>query len=308
MGILDDARFLQYRKRTDRLLIPKQKKIKGATYLGKDPVDGTDIIEVDGDEPVSGFRLVSNKPISTGDRVSLRPSESGLQRADARNVAPKVDGVPVEVENTIFFNVRNQLGFCEIFVENLQVPTISGYETFEIFGGNALDISFLKNKKINKAQIKIAEDSSPVTNTFNFDSNTLGSVEFSELYYKTKVTIPCASDYSVRFPFGFFISTVKTKRGIFIESRLGFPQETSFDVEAYASINDAAFSLISSFTHVFPSSADTSNPSNFFSQAPFPDPFESGNGGQSACSVAGESTIEVYIQWKKTGNAQWFSI
>ena len=59
MGILDDARFLQSAKRTDRLLTPKQKKIKGATYQGKDSVDGTDIIEVDGDEPVSGFRLIS---------------------------------------------------------------------------------------------------------------------------------------------------------------------------------------------------------------------------------------------------------
>jgi len=88
MGILDDAKALQSRKRMDRLLIPKQKKIKGATYNGKDPVDGTDIIEVDGDEPVSGFRLISNKSISIGDRVSLRPSKSGLQRADAKNVKP----------------------------------------------------------------------------------------------------------------------------------------------------------------------------------------------------------------------------
>jgi len=88
MGLLDIARALQARKRTDRLQIIKQKKIKGATYKGKDPVDGTDIVQVDGDDPTSGYRLISNKPISTGDRVSLRPSQGGLQRADAPNVAP----------------------------------------------------------------------------------------------------------------------------------------------------------------------------------------------------------------------------
>jgi len=99
MGILDDAKALQSRKRTDRLLLPKQKKIKGATYKGKDPVDGTDIVEVDGDESVSGFRLISNKSISIGDRVSLRPSKSGLQRADAKNVKPNAEVIPV-VDNT----------------------------------------------------------------------------------------------------------------------------------------------------------------------------------------------------------------
>jgi len=88
MGILDDARALQSRKRVDRLLTVKQKKIKGATYLGKDPIDGTDIVQVDGGEPVSGFRLISNNPISIGDRVSLRPSQGGLQRVDAPNVKP----------------------------------------------------------------------------------------------------------------------------------------------------------------------------------------------------------------------------
>jgi len=98
MSILDDARALQSRKRTDRLLTPTQKKIRGATYLGKDPIDGTDIVQVDGDEPVSGFRLISNNPISIGDRVSLRPSQGGLQRVDAPNVKPDNEVQIEEIE------------------------------------------------------------------------------------------------------------------------------------------------------------------------------------------------------------------
>lgn len=96
MGILDAARELQNQKQFERLQSQAnkqehdKKKIKAGTYIGKDLNNGTDIIQRDGDEPINSYRLISNKSISSGDRVSLRPSQGGLQRADAKNVAPKI--------------------------------------------------------------------------------------------------------------------------------------------------------------------------------------------------------------------------
>ena len=71
------------------------------TYQGIDPKDGTDKVMING-ETNSGFNLISNASLSIGERVFLRPNQSGgLQRVDARNVAPVVS-VPV-AGDYIFF-------------------------------------------------------------------------------------------------------------------------------------------------------------------------------------------------------------
>lgn len=60
------------------------------TYQGIDPKDGTDKVMING-ETNSGFNLISNASLSIGERVFLRQNQSGgLQRVDARNVAPVV--------------------------------------------------------------------------------------------------------------------------------------------------------------------------------------------------------------------------
>lgn len=72
---------------SDRLIRQSQKKLLPpfATYQGKDPIDGTDRVEIDG-VINSGFRLICNAPLSIGERVYLRPNQQGgLQRVDARN-------------------------------------------------------------------------------------------------------------------------------------------------------------------------------------------------------------------------------
>lgn len=97
MGILDDALNSQDAKRSQRLNREAQKskieanKIKEGTYCGVDLVDGTALIQLDGQESItSGYRLITNAPLGDGDRVSLRPNGVGLPRADAKNVAPKI--------------------------------------------------------------------------------------------------------------------------------------------------------------------------------------------------------------------------
>ena len=95
MGLADIARAKQIQKQLDRLQSVQDAEerdrhaYKFATYQGKDPVDGTDIVAVDGVK-TSGFRLMSNAPLEIGDRVNLRPNQQGLQRVDAKNVAPVV--------------------------------------------------------------------------------------------------------------------------------------------------------------------------------------------------------------------------
>ena len=104
MGLADIARAKQIQKQLDRLQSVQDAEerdrhaYKFATYQGKDPVDGTDIIEVNGAK-TSGFKLISNAPLSIGDRVNLRPNQQGLQRVDAKNVAPVIPIEPVVVED-----------------------------------------------------------------------------------------------------------------------------------------------------------------------------------------------------------------
>ncbi len=100
MNLFDTASSAQSAKRSERLskISDQQKrdrkKYPFATYAGKDPDDGTDLVQING-EIVSG-KLVSNASLSVGSPVSLRPNQQGgLQRIDAKNVAP--EKVPEEL-------------------------------------------------------------------------------------------------------------------------------------------------------------------------------------------------------------------
>lgn len=65
------------------------------TYQGIDPIDGTDKVMING-ETNSGFNLISNASLSIGERVFLRPNQSGgLQRVDARNRSLAAPATPL---------------------------------------------------------------------------------------------------------------------------------------------------------------------------------------------------------------------
>jgi hypothetical protein len=75
----DRLRSQSAKKKRDKLLNPF------ATYQGIDLIDGTDRVAING-ETNSGFKLISNAPLSIGERVYLRQNISGgLQRVDTRN-------------------------------------------------------------------------------------------------------------------------------------------------------------------------------------------------------------------------------
>ena len=96
---------------SDRIIRQSQKKLLSpfATYQGKDPVDGTDRVAIDG-VTNSGFKLISNAPVSVGERVYLRKNtQGGLQRVDAMNrpiivPVPTPEPPPVVVDNAFVFS------------------------------------------------------------------------------------------------------------------------------------------------------------------------------------------------------------
>ena len=118
MGLFENGLNIQRAKQASRImgLAKKPAPNQIAIYRGKDPIDGTDIIQVGANEPVSGYRLISNNPISIGDRVYIRPSKQGfgLQRVDAPNVAKQTLPEVVEDTTAATFVVGN-LAFLEIF-------------------------------------------------------------------------------------------------------------------------------------------------------------------------------------------------
>jgi hypothetical protein len=103
MSIFEKAKARLNSKRYERLKSLKKKakiesqKYPYATYQGKDPIDGTDIVKAGANEPVSGFKLISNAPVEKGDCVALRKNnQGGLQRVDDLN-RPKI----VEQQTTL---------------------------------------------------------------------------------------------------------------------------------------------------------------------------------------------------------------
>jgi hypothetical protein len=101
--LFNNARKLQIAKRSVRLIESTRKaktdaqKNSYGSYQGKDPNDGTDIVKAGNNEAVSGFKLTSDSPVGTGDRVNLKKNnDGGLQRADSRNRLPPADDNLVE--------------------------------------------------------------------------------------------------------------------------------------------------------------------------------------------------------------------
>lgn len=162
MGLADIARAKQIQKQLDRLQSAQDAEerdrhaYKFATYQGKDPVDGTDIVEVDGVK-TSGFKLMSNAPLSIGDRVNLRPNQQGLQRVDAKNVAPVIpidEPVIEDIFVKILFLDNNKLYIggdrkTPKLIYEAPAGYVINYDASDNMGGNGRSI-ILNNYGIKK--------------------------------------------------------------------------------------------------------------------------------------------------------------
>ena len=155
MGLADIARAKQIQKQLDRLQSVQDAEerdrhaYKFATYQGKDPVDGTDIVEVNGAK-TSGFKLMSNAPLSIGDRVNLRPNQQGLQRVDSKNVAPVIDQAPIELDITEYYFGLNYVYFAAVFETSSSITIILEGAIFDLTirafaGGGEISYSLTGN-------------------------------------------------------------------------------------------------------------------------------------------------------------------
>ena len=152
---------------SDRLIRQSQKKLLSpfATYQGKDPVDGTDRVAIDG-VINSGFKLISNAPVSVGERVYLRKNtQGGLQRVDAMNrpiivPVPTPEPPPVVVDNVftfgfaLFADLRVDLTVYDEFGEVDQSGSYTNsIPTSLIFGGSIGFVDYGANLNLDQGLV-----------------------------------------------------------------------------------------------------------------------------------------------------------
>ena len=189
MGLADIARAKQIQKQLDRLQSVQDAEerdrhaYKFATYQGKDPVDGTDIVEVNGAR-TSGFKLISNAPLSIGDRVNLRPNQQGLQRVDAKNVAP-IPKTIIEPKKLIFINADIEWGFVFVFDYSIE---ITGYDDTmaEIFNLSESKRDYTKGVRIATSLYsdpeRIANPTFITENTFFDGTVSIDFIDYNSNY------------------------------------------------------------------------------------------------------------------------------
>ena len=136
-----------------------------ATYQGKDPIDGTDRVAIDG-VTNSGFKLISNAPVSVGERVYLRKNtQGGLQRVDAMNrpiivPVPTPEPPPVVVDNVftfgfaLFADLRVDLTVYDEFGEVDQSGSYTNsIPTSLIFGGSIGFVDYGANLNLDQGLV-----------------------------------------------------------------------------------------------------------------------------------------------------------
>lgn len=192
-NLFDSAKSIQIQKQAQRLqaAVDKaerdRKTFKFATYQGKDPVDGTDIVEVDGVK-TSGFKLMSNRSLNIGDRVNLRPLQSGLQRVDAKNVAPRSETEAlVDAEKFVY---EFFFPYWKYYVVYINVAAPDYPIIFDLIGANInrIDLSGLSGYTYsilgNTITITL---SSPVSHPFN--SSFSANIYYFDGSYPVKFSI-----------------------------------------------------------------------------------------------------------------------
>jgi hypothetical protein len=201
MSLLDDALNKQSKKRSQRLEVVSDRskkdaqKIKYATYLGKSAIDGTDIVQIGSNEPVSGFRLISNAPVSIGEKVALRPNQSGgLQRVDARNRAPIVEDVTVEEIISAYLVFINLDGFNPI-----KTLTLDAQSNADL--GGLLKYNYVGKRLKNKSRFTENNNTfSPITTVGDYEQNFRGANNFIVFNYPSNFFSGATLRFIVFFP------------------------------------------------------------------------------------------------------------
>jgi hypothetical protein len=154
MSIFDEAQYKMHLKRLDRLKEGKKKaaldaqKNPYATYQGRDPVDGTEMVQIGTSESVSGFKLISNAPMAIGDRVALRKNnQGGLQRVDDRNrlIATDLEEESIKEKFTVEVQWVNGLDTVVLDESRFEVKSTNLYQ-YDSLGDKVTLISNLSSE------------------------------------------------------------------------------------------------------------------------------------------------------------------
>lgn len=206
MSIFDEAQARLSNKRFERLQTAKQKqkldtqKYPYATYQGKDPNDGTDIVQVGANEPVSGFRLISNAPMAIGDRVALRKNnQGGLQRVDDRNVSISNNNLITNQKLIEAVYVRLQLYASDFVATN-------GFYLFEISKQVGVDVNpafayfynIIDNKQL-LSKTQIFNTGNTVLSHFNNTGSSLDNIP-ADYELTGNGLIELTTDYAISTP------------------------------------------------------------------------------------------------------------
>ena len=281
MGLADIARAKQIQKQLDRLQSVQDAEerdrhaYKFATYQGKDPVDGTDIVAVDGVK-TSGFRLMSNAPLEIGDRVNLRPNQQGLQRVDAKNVAiikePIIEVIKKSVPYTIIWGL-NTVRFA-FYDDNGGASVTDSGATFISYDTKG-DIDLL-NSSTNISDTKqLFPDYSEYQYLYGFQNTNLDTgtinLSFGNALYVKLLDDPSAP-YTKKF-------------------------DIDLEIEVYVSVdNGSTFTLDTSATYNFAITTPTSSLPLISDTEIFSNTDYSG------------SQFKWYLRYRKSGGSSWYTL
>lgn len=240
------------------------------TYQGIDPKDGTDKVMING-ETNSGFNLISNASLSIGERVFLRPNQSGgLQRVDARNVAPvPIDAPEPPIPDPIFFNI---FPFGEGFAATYIVDTVDVSLETSIGGSNFSVGYYVSDASLIGVPLEILPvTDSPLDEDYLVGTGTIVGNNTTSPYLTYKVDFSEVTNCFIRPSSGAAVS-------ISSDDWAARPSIT-LELKGYAALDNGSFSLITTLTHEF-TELDPVAPSVLF-----PDFFE--------CNI-----LEWYVTWE----------
>jgi hypothetical protein len=306
---------------SDRRRSQSQKKLLPpfATYQGKDPVDGTDRVAING-VTTSGYKLISNAPLSIGERVYLRPNTTGgLQRVDARNrpiISPVADVAVIPEFKTIIFSVLARSTAFLTIDNNSDIAT--GFNLPDLapnFIPSGLSQEELEAQYNDLWAAQWTDPLLGLPTGYKYDNGVIApdlffysvpmeifptpdsgiptetyTAQSAAPYYVYGLEIGCTTDYSVRINLGAYIFG----SDIAIGDTYEFELMVSEDGGAYAGAS--SYSGIAGQLGNIPSMFSNLSPATFTSGDPF-----------NSCTSYGSKTFNYYIQWRKQGKG-WFEL
>ena len=278
------------------------------TYQGIDPKDGTDKVMING-ETNSGFKLISNAPLSIGERVYLRPNQSGgLQRVDARNVAPEpvVTALPTPPPTSKRFQILLEsiatinMWTSEAGSSSDLAPIPYNENGFFIPATYAENIDLFGIPSFSPVRAGVDIGGGVIVN-FDFGdvSASKGDPYFPDPYQFFRVGIFCESNYTLNLNTLLYQESPAPDAYFYSSSVISETWLAIGDI-----VDESSFSLIYTHTH---SSIDVSGAPSPINLTPFT--YTAGGGGDSlSCPSPTGLVYTFFVRFKEVSKSNWFEL